>query len=76
MAEKCLQLIRSFDKLTFFYLIAGSRTKLNKMLTVTQSQKDVMGRFQNALFSGNIVERIKVLAETEQGKYYNAHELQ
>jgi len=31
VAEKCMQIIRSFDKLNFFYTITGSVSKLKRM---------------------------------------------
>lgn len=64
ITEKCYQLTRSLDKLNFFYAATGSLTKLRKMQGVAQSLNDHTLRFNTALYTGDIQERVKVLAET------------
>jgi len=56
--------VRAFDKLNFFYATSGSYNKLKKMQGVAQSIQDSTLRFNTALLSGDIQERVKVLAET------------
>ena len=56
--------MRAFDKLNFFYATSGSYNKLKKMQGVAQSIQDSTLRFNTALLSGDIQERVKVLAET------------
>ena len=60
---------KNFEKLSFFYLITGNLTKLEKMLYIAQNRGDIMSRFQNAIFLGDIHERIKILAETGQRNF-------
>lgn len=68
ITEKCYQIIRSLDKLNFFYASTGSINKIRKMQAVAQSINDHTLRFNTAIFSGDIHERVKVLAETGQSK--------
>jgi len=57
------------DKLNFFYATTGSMTKLKKMQQVAQSLNDHTLRFNSSIYTGDIVERVKVLAETGQSKF-------
>ena len=66
ITEKCYQLTRSLDKLDFFYAVTGSLPKLRKMQGVAQSVNDHTLRFNTALYTGDVSERVKVLAETGQ----------
>ena len=66
ITEKCYQIVRSFDKLNFFYISTGSMNKLKKMQQVAQSVNDPMLRFNTSLLLGDIQERVKLLAETGQ----------
>lgn len=64
ITEKCYQIVRSFDKLNFFYLATGSFNKLKKMQQVSQSVNEPMLRFNTSLLLGDIQDRVKLLAET------------
>ena len=64
ITEKCYQIGRQFDKLNFFYATTGSIGKLRKMQNVAQSLNDPTLRFNTALYTGDVSERVKVLAET------------
>lgn len=66
VAEKCYQIGRELDKLNFFYAATGCLGKLRKMQAVAQSVGDPTLRFNTALYTGDVAERVKVLAETGQ----------
>ena len=66
MVEAALQRIKSFDKLTFLYVLSGNWEKLRKMMKIAELRGDFMSRFHNALFLGNVEEQIAVLKETGQ----------
>ena len=63
IVEVAYQNIRNYEKLSFLYLITGNHEKLNKMLEIAQKRNDVMSRFHNALYIGNVEEKIRILAE-------------
>lgn len=44
----------------------GKQDYLRKMLEISQKRGDIMSRFSNALFLGDIEERIKILADSNQ----------
>ena len=48
------------------YLITGNIEKLSKMLHIATLRGDLMGRFHNALYLGNVQERVNVLREAGQ----------
>lgn len=41
------------------YLITGNLEKLRKMLKIAEMRGDVMGRFQNALYLGDVREQVR-----------------
>jgi len=45
-------------------LITGNLDNLTKMLKIAEMRNDVMSRFHNALYLGDVEERIKVLEES------------
>jgi len=61
VVEMCYQRTKNFDKLSFLYLITGNLEKLRKMMKIAEIRKDTSGHFQNALYLGDINERVKVL---------------
>lgn len=65
--EIAYQKNRNYEKLSFLYLATGNYQKLEKMLGIAQKRGDVMSRFQNALFLGDIKERVRLLAEAGLG---------
>ena len=57
----CYQRNKNFDKLSFLYLITGNLEKLKKMMKIAEIRKDMSGHYQNALYLGDVPERIKIL---------------
>lgn len=45
---------------------AGNVEKLGKMLKIAEMRNDVMGRFHNALYLGDVRERVKILEDAGQ----------
>ncbi|GMH39915.1 hypothetical protein BSKO_07819 [Bryopsis sp. KO-2023] len=66
IVEFSYQKTKSFERLGFLYLIMGNTVRLNKMMKISEMYNDVMGRFQSALFLGDVRERVKVLEESGQ----------
>lgn len=52
--------------LSFLYLITGNLEKLAKMLKIADMRSDVMGRFHNALYLGDVRERVRTLEDAGQ----------
>ncbi|KAM1883299.1 hypothetical protein ACFX13_004677 [Malus domestica] len=52
---------QNFERLSFLYLVTGNLDKLSKMLKIAEVKNDVMGQFHNALYLGDIRERVKIL---------------
>jgi coatomer protein complex subunit alpha (xenin) len=48
------------------YLLTGNLDKLRKMLKIAEMRGDVMSRFHNALFLGDVSERVGVFGATGQ----------
>jgi coatomer subunit alpha len=67
VVEKAAQMTKDFDRLSFLYLITGNTVKLRKMLKISEIRKDVMSRFHNSLYLGDVSERVKILESTGQG---------
>ncbi|MBA0739120.1 hypothetical protein Gogos_012416, partial [Gossypium gossypioides] len=61
IVEYAYQRTKNFERLSFLYLINGNLEKLSKMLKIAEVKKDVMGQFHNALYLGDIQERVKIL---------------
>lgn len=64
IVEYSYQKTKNFERLSFLYLITGNLEKLSKMLKIAEMRNDVMGRFHNALYLGDIHERVKILEES------------
>ena len=60
------QKTKNFERLSFLYLITGNLEKLSKMLKIAEMRNDVMGRFHNALYLGDVRERLHILEESGQ----------
>ena len=54
---------------------AGNVEKLQKMLKIAEMRNDVMGRFHNALYLGDIRERVKILEDAGQPLVPNTAQL-
>lgn len=61
IVEYAYQRTKNFERLSFLYLITGNMDKLTKMLKIAEVKNDVMGQFHNALYLGDIQERVKIL---------------
>ncbi|RZC55738.1 hypothetical protein C5167_014589 [Papaver somniferum] len=66
IVEYAYQRTKNFDRLSFLYLVTGNMDKLSKMLKIAEVKNDVMGQFHNALYLGDIRERVKVLENAGQ----------
>lgn len=61
IVEYAYQRTKNFERLSFLYLMTGNMEKLNKMLKIAEVKNDVMGQFHNALYLGDVEERVKIL---------------
>jgi len=61
IVEYAYQRTKNFERLSFLYLITGNVDKLAKMLKIAEVKNDVMGQFHNALYMGDVRERVKIL---------------
>lgn len=66
IVEYSYQKTKNFERLSFLYLITGNVERLSKMLKIYEMYDDPMGRFQAALYVGDVRDRIKVLEESGQ----------
>ncbi|KAG8146581.1 putative Coatomer subunit alpha protein, partial [Naja naja] len=66
IVEMCYQRTKNFDKLSFLYLITGNLEKLRKMMRIAEIRKDMSGHYQNALYLGDIAERVRILKNCGQ----------
>jgi coatomer protein complex subunit alpha (xenin) len=66
VVEMAYQRTKNFERLSFLYLITGNIEKLRKMLKIAEMRGDVMSRFHNALYLGEVSERSKILSEVGQ----------
>ncbi len=63
IVEYSYQKTKNFERLSFLYLITGNMEKLAKMLKISEMRADVMGSFHNALYLGDIRERVRILED-------------
>eukprot|EP00899_Mesostigma_viride_P004602 jgi/Mesvir1/14142/Mv12278-RA.1 len=63
IVEFSYQKTKNFERLSFLYLATGNLDKLRKMLKIAEMRSDVMGRFHNALYLGDVRERVRILEE-------------
>nr|CAD1818817.1 unnamed protein product [Ananas comosus var. bracteatus] len=61
IVEYAYQRTKNFERLSFLYLVTGNMDKLSKMLKIAEIKNDVMGQFHNAMYLGDIRERVKIL---------------
>mmetsp|Transcript_11360 Transcript_11360/g.13438 ORF Transcript_11360/g.13438 Transcript_11360/m.13438 type:complete len:1222 (-) Transcript_11360:338-4003(-) len=66
IVEFAYQKTKNFERLSFLYLITGNIEKLGKMMKIAEMRSDIMGRFHNALYLGDVKERVKILEEAGQ----------
>ncbi|XP_051149994.1 coatomer subunit alpha-1-like [Andrographis paniculata] len=61
IVEYAYQKTKNFERLSFHYLITGNLDKLSKMMKIAEVKNDVMGQFHDALYLGDVQERVKIL---------------
>ncbi|OAY82192.1 coatomer subunit alpha-1 [Ananas comosus] len=61
IVEYAYQRTKNFERLSFLYLVTGNIEKLSKMLRIAEIKNDIMGQFHNAMYLGDIRERVKIL---------------
>ncbi|KAK9890479.1 hypothetical protein WA026_010561 [Henosepilachna vigintioctopunctata] len=66
VVEMCYQRTKSFEKLSFLYLITGNLEKLKKMTKIADIRKARSSQYHGALLLGDLDERIKVLKSANQ----------
>ena len=65
IVEMAYQKLRSFDKLSFLYLSTGDEEKLARMAKIAEHRGDFTSRFQNALYMGDIQNRVQMFQEID-----------
>ena len=63
--EMAYQKLRQFDKLSFLYLATGDEEKLARMAKIAEHRGDFTSRFQNALYLGDVENRIQMFKEID-----------
>lgn len=63
--EMAYQKLRQFDKLSFLYLSTGDQEKLARMAKIAEHRGDITSRFQNALYLGDVDNRIQMFKEID-----------
>ncbi|KAL1190257.1 Coatomer subunit alpha-1 [Cardamine amara subsp. amara] len=61
IVEFAYQQTKNFERLSFLYLITGNLEKLSKLMKIAEVKNNVMGQFHNALYLGDVKERVKIL---------------
>lgn len=65
IVEMCYQKLKHFDKLSFLYLVTGDQSKLARMAKIAEHRGDFTSRFQNALYLGEVEDRIQMFKEID-----------
>lgn len=63
--EMTYQKQRLFDKLSFLYLSTGDEEKLSRMAKIASHRSDFTSRFQNAIYRGDVEDRIEMYKEVD-----------
>ncbi|OOF96719.1 hypothetical protein ASPCADRAFT_206896 [Aspergillus carbonarius ITEM 5010] len=63
--EMAYQKQRNFDKLSFLYLSTGDQEKLARMAKIAEHRGDFTSRFQNAIYRGDVEDRIQMFKEVD-----------
>jgi coatomer protein complex subunit alpha (xenin) len=69
VVEMAYQKQRNFDKLSFLYLSTGDQEKLGRMAKIAEHRGDFTSRFQNAIYRGDVEDRIQMFKEVDLCKY-------
>ncbi|XP_022914728.1 coatomer subunit alpha [Onthophagus taurus] len=64
VVEMCYQRTKSFDKLSFLYLITGNLDKLRKMTKIAEIRKEKSAQYHGTLLLGDVEERVRLLKQT------------
>lgn len=65
IVEMTYQKLRNFDKLSFLYLSTGNESNLARMAKIAEHRGDFTARFQNALYMGDVQNRIQLFQEID-----------
>ena len=65
VVEMCYQKLKQFDKLSFLYLCTGDMSKLARMAKIAEHRGDFTSRFHNALYLGEVEDRIQMFKEID-----------
>lgn len=65
VVEMCYQKLKQFEKLSFLYLATGDNSKLARMAKIAEHRGDYTSRFQNALYLGDVEDRVQMLKEID-----------
>ncbi|KPM37452.1 putative coatomer subunit alpha [Neonectria ditissima] len=65
VVEMSYQKLKQFDKLSFLYLATGDHSKLTRMAKIAEHRGDFTSRFQNALYLGEVDDRIQMFKEID-----------
>ncbi|KAK7416972.1 hypothetical protein QQX98_004883 [Neonectria punicea] len=65
VVEMSYQKLKQFDKLSFLYLATGDHSKLARMAKIAEHRGDFTSRFQNALYLGEVEDRIQMFKEID-----------
>ncbi|KAM0348266.1 hypothetical protein ACHAPU_004234 [Fusarium lateritium] len=65
VVEMCYQKLKQFDKLSFLYLATGDQSKLARMAKIAEHRGDFTSRFQNAVYLGEVEDRIQMFKEID-----------
>ena len=66
VAEMAFQRVQNYARLSFLYVITGEYMKARKMLKIAELRKDIVSRFQDTLFVGDVENRVRLLRELGQ----------
>ncbi|TEA10984.1 putative coatomer subunit alpha [Colletotrichum sidae] len=65
IVEMAYQKLKQFDKLSFLYLATGDHSKLARMAKIAEHRGDFTARFQNAIYLGEVEDRIQMFKEID-----------
>jgi len=65
VVEMSYQKLKQFDKLSFLYLATGDHSKLARMAKIAEHRGDFTARFQNAVYLGEVEDRIQMFKEID-----------
>ncbi|KAK7426301.1 hypothetical protein QQZ08_007202 [Neonectria magnoliae] len=65
VVEMSYQKLKQLDKLSFLYLATGDHSKLARMAKIAEHRGDFTSRFQNALYLGEVEDRIQMFKEID-----------